>query len=574
MSTTVFKNIKEYFSVNKQFVIPNYQRGYKWSVKKGANQSALEKLCDDLIKAPRDQKYFLQGVTVSEDDENIILIDGQQRTTSLYFLLWYLKVEFFDSIILHYDIRDKSKEFINCLKKLDFDYQNFDSENSSQDIFYFKEAIKQIDNKLNKFDLLEFSDFLLDKVNILYITIDKGKATKTFTMMNGAKATMLQEELIKAEILRQISFPSVSYKKTSTSIDDNLSELKNIISIDWETNAKRSRYAREWDKWLYWWNQKEVQQFFNTERPLGLLLDFYFSKETFNNEKRKYFQFKMLLSKKTSIQIFKELRDLQKSFEDVMNNSKIYNYLKLSLLCSGDPTDTYNVLDFFFSNKSKIQVLNDYSKWRVVGATHRQITKENDLRDNEDSKEQRASDALKSLSQKFVYNNHNDLALKQLLRLNVEEDNKLFNGIGRKFDFTIYDKNKSLEHIHPKSKVFHIKKTIKDGVEVVSYYNGNGIIENSKPLGEDWLDRDLLEDCTEHSIGNLVLLDKNENSKFNNKPFKEKKEIYFNINEGFKSRNLLHTIAVFSKSSWTKEDIEKNQYNFLTRFKKDYGISE
>lgn len=573
MSTTVFKNIKEYFSINKQFVIPNYQRGYKWSVKKGDNLSALEILCDDLIKAPQDEKYFLQGVTVCEEENKIILIDGQQRTTSLYFLLWYLKVDFLDRITLHYDIRAKSRDFINNLKSPEFDHSNFDSENSSQDIFYFKEAIKQIDKKLKNRNLEEFSEFLLEKVNILYITISKEKATKTFTMMNGAKATMLQEELIKAEILRQISVPSFNEKKISTSIDDNLHELKNIISIDWETNAKRSRYAREWDKWLYWWHQKEVQIFFNSEKPLGLLLDFYFSKESFGKENRKFFNFKTLLNKKSSIQIFKELRDLQKSFEDIINNNKTYNYLKLALLCSSDPSDTHDILSLFFSHKTKIPVLNDYSKWRIIGATHKQITKENELKDGEDSKEKKAINVLEALSSKFVYNNHNDLALKQLLRLNVEEENKLFNGIGRKFDFSIYG-NKSLEHIHPKSKVFHINTITRDGVEETNYYNGNSEILPSKPVSTEWLDRNSLKDCTEHSIGNLVLLDKNENSKFNNKPFQDKKEIYFNINEGFKSRNLLHTIAVFSKSSWTKDDIEKNQEIFLTRFKEDYGISK
>lgn len=573
MSTTVFKNIREYFSTNKQFVIPNYQRGYKWSVKNNKNLSALEILCNDLIKAPKDEKYFLQGVTVCEEENTIILIDGQQRTTSLYFLLWYLKIDILENIKLHYDIREKSKTFITNLKNSDFNYGSFDSNNLSQDIFYFKAAIEQIKTKLKLVDLEEFRDFLLDKVHILYITISKDKATKTFTMMNGAKATMLQEELIKAEILRQISIPLVSQKRISTSIDDNLFELKNIISIDWETNAKRSRYAREWDKWLYWWNQKEVQRYFDVEKPLGLLLDFYFNKEESEQEKRIFFKFKTLLTKKTSMQIFKELRDLQKSFEDIINDNRTYNYLKLSLLCSANSSDIYDILQFFFSNKTDVQALNNYAKWRIVGATHRQITKVGDVRDGEDSKEQKAFDALKALSSKFVYNVHNDLALKQLLRLNIEEDNRLFNGIGRKFDFEIYS-NKSLEHIHPKSKVYHLKVHIENEREIEAYHDGNDEKLNDVTFSDEWLNRDSLENCSEHSIGNLVLLDKNENSKFNNRSFQIKKEIYFNINEGFKSRNLLHTIAVFSKSSWTKEDIEKNQLNFLNRFKKDYGISE
>ena len=65
---------------------------------------------------------------------------------------------------------------------------------------------------------------------------------------------------------------------------------------------------------------------------------------------------------------------------------------------------------------------DDYAKWRLVGATHRQITKANELRDDEVSKEdkvskeEKANFALKELSQRFVYKNAYDLALKQLLR--------------------------------------------------------------------------------------------------------------------------------------------------------------
>jgi uncharacterized protein with ParB-like and HNH nuclease domain len=574
MNKTTFKSIREYFSSgNQNFIIPNYQRGFKWSVKNNDDLSAVEKLCDDLINAAKDQNYFLQGVTVCEEGDQIILIDGQQRTTTLYLILWFLEVDFFNKITLKYDVREKSKEFISKLKETEFDYKNFDSKNSNQDIFYFKKAIEQIENKLGNIEKDLFTQFLLEKVNVLYITISKEKATKTFTMMNGAKATMLQEELIKSEILRQISIPLINQKSISTSIDENLSELKNIISIDWETNAKRSRYAREWDKWLYWWNQKEVQIFFNTEKPLGFLLQFYFYKDQFIHADTTFIQFKELLNSMSAIQIFKKLRDLQKSFEDIFKEPKSHNYLKLSLLCSSGLSDVFDIINFFFLNKAENDKLKSYAQWRLVGATHREITKEKELGEDEERKEQKAHIVMNNLSDRFLYNNFYDIALKQLLRLNVEEDNKLFNGKGRKFDFSIYG-NKSLEHIHPKSKVFHSKKVNENDLEKILYYDGNNNLLNDKPYEKQWLDRGLLKDCTEHSIGNLVLLDKNENSKFNDKPFDKKKDIYFNVNEGFKSRNLLHSIAVFAKSSWIKDDIEDNQNKFLTRFKKDYGISE
>ncbi len=144
----------------------------------------------------------------------------------------------------------------------------------------------------------------------------------------------------------------------------------------------------------------------------------------------------------------------------------------MSFLCSKEIKDKFEIIKFFIQQKNDIKKLEDYSKWRLVDATHRQITKSNELNDDEDRKEDKAKKALELLSQKFVYGYNNDLALKQLLRLNVEEDNKLNDGRGRKFDFNIYG-DKSLEHIHPKSKAYHRANIEKDGIIEVVYKDGN-----------------------------------------------------------------------------------------------------
>jgi hypothetical protein len=588
-SKTAFKTMEEFlFQDNKTFVIPNYQRGYKWAVKeKEKADTAVEKLMDNLLNADKNQQYFLQGVTVVEENDKIILIDGQQRTTTLYLLLWCLGKEKIENITLNYDIREQSKKFIHNLKNESFDIENFDKENKFQDVFYFKKAIKQINSKIEKLKtdeskFKEFIDFLLKKVTILYIVIDKDKATKTFTMMNGSKATMLQEELVKAEMLRMVSFPDLKGKQVSTSVDDNLNDLKEIIAKDWEINALRSRYAREWDKWLYWWNRKDVKDFFGVENPMGLLLKFYYTRKQIDNliDESKKFSFEnfrelFIGNEKLKTKLtFKELRDLQKSFEDIFNNAKLHNYLKMSLLCSINNDDKYDIIDYFIHKKHEKNLIDDYAKWRLIGSTHRQIVKGKELREDEDKKEDKAAEVLNKLSGSFVYQNAYDFALKQLLRLNVEEDNKLFDGKGRKLDFSIYG-NKSLEHIHPKSKAYYKKEIVNEDESLtIVYKDGNdielGVLE---PKGIEWLNRDEMgTNCSEHCIGNLVLLDKNENSKFNNKPFDAKKEVYFNVDEVFKSRNLLHTISVFANSNWKKEHIQENQKKFIVRFKQDYGI--
>lgn len=567
-SKTVFKSIRDFlYQENKIFVIPNYQRGYKWAVKYENKESAVEKLMNDLIKAYKNQEYFLQGVTVSESaDKQIILIDGQQRTTTLYLLLWCLDKDKVKDINLVYDIREQSKEFIHALKSNDFDYMNFDIDEKSQDVYYFKEAINQINSKISEIDnKSEFYDFLLDNVKILYIIIDIEKATNTFTMMNGNKATMLKEELIKAEMLRKVSLPEIKDKQVSTSIDENLTYLKEIITQDWETSALRSRYAREWDKWLYWWNRKDVRIFFEIENPMGLLISFYlWNKKITKKEHNKFTfdDFKAMLysnniaEKQMTKLIFKELRDLQKSFEDIYNKHKIHNYLKMSLICADGEEDRYNIIRYFIEKKNEDKVKDDYAKWRLVGATHIEIV-DPAKSTSKSSKEEKAENVYELLSQANVYWDENDmeyndgrkeLAFKQLLRLNVEMDNDL----NRYFDFSIW-KKRSLEHIFPKSRKSEI--TFDLGTSV-------------------------------HCIGNLVLLYGSDNSSFGKLDFENKKEKFFNyyvhtknrenkeIESIINSNKLLHTVSVFSNKQWKDKEIAENQIRFLDRFEKDYGLTK
>ncbi|NMA74177.1 MAG: DUF262 domain-containing protein [Bacteroidales bacterium] len=543
-------SLKEYLDKEKTFIIPNYQRGYIWGRNNKSDKNSVEFILETIKNGFYNKlKVFLQGITASETETNIELIDGQQRTTFFYLLLCYLEYE--KKINLIYSIRKESEAFLNDLHKKDrstivtMSLEN--EEELYQDVFFFKKTLRHIHSELKHIDKELLKLYILNDIKFLYINIPKEKAIKTFSMMNGNKAVMLPEELIKAEMLRQISLNSeIEYED---------------FSKKWETNALRSRYAREWDKWLRWWNKSDVRYFFKVKNPMGLLLEYYYFK--LGRDKNFNFpRFKALLSTKREAQIhFKGLRNLQKSFEDIYNDPIIYNLLGVSLKDSGD--DKLKIILFFIENKHNLEELYEFTKWRVVGVTYDQI-KNNDEEENE--KEYKALEAFNALNQKFVYNSEgNKFVRKYLLYLNVIEDNKTNNGNGRKFNFHIFDKQ-SLEHIHPKSKVFH-----KDGA---LYKDGNEtIIGDKKPLGSEWLNRDeCTENISEHSIGNLVLLEGTNNSAFGNKTFNEKKNIYFDLKTNFKSRELLHTISVFAKEKWGKEEIEENQYNIISQFQKNYKI--
>jgi hypothetical protein len=126
--------------------------------------------------------------------------------------------------------------------------------------------------------------------------------------------------------------------------------------------------------------------------------------------------------------------------------------------------------------------------------------------------------------------------------MNVDMDTQL----DRRFDFSIWS-SKSLEHIHPRSKVNELT----------------------------WS-----EDLSIHNIGNLVLLYGRDNSAFGKLPFDDKKNKLFNPNRAednekkslIKSISLLHTVSVFSNNKWGVEEIQTNRELFLKDFRNTYNL--
>lgn len=522
--------IEEYFKKGN-FVIPNYQRGYKWGVPNMDGECAVSILMDNLIDAYLKQvpEYYIQGVTVCKDEKSIILIDGQQRTTTFYLLLKYLNYNQLPTI--RYDIRNDSHEFLlnSEIKESAIEYTGSNPiDENAQDIFYFKKAIKTIhqkSNSINEFDNLTFLNFILKSVKLFFIEVNKDDDTKVFSMMNGQKAIMKTDELIKASLLSKSSRTSKHKNELVT------------LAEEWEINSLRNRYAREWDKWLYWWNKKSVKDFYGSQsNPMGLLLEyFYYSREEDKSKDYNYKHFNELFFKDvTSAKSnYKAIRDLQKTFEDWYNDYNFYNYL--GLILRSDVSKKEAIL-YLLKNNS-LDEIKRYAKWSLISASHKQITKSNELNEDENTKEDKALDVLNNLSAKEVYGYSNNEALRQLLRRNVELDCKL----ERKFDFKIYGE-KSLEHIYPKSRA-------------------------------NDLSFDMNSDYSVHSIGNLVLLDKNTNSSFNDSLPEYKTKKYFDLENVRWSLKLQHTVSVFTQKEWKEDAIVKNQEDFLVEFKKYYGIN-
>lgn len=554
-----FKSIKEYFSDRRLFVVPYYQRGYKWSLQTNIKRGELHLnlLIKDLIsefenatvdgKIYEHHEYYLQGITVKEATDTIELVDGQQRTTSLFIILCVLEKLGIDTGIqldrkLKYDVREAANEVLQ-----DFIVGKVEGDEKIQDIAALKKAWKLCYTQLAKLkDLALFTEFLLLHIKIIYIKLDNLQdEAKVFSMMNKDKAEMSHTDLIKSNILRE----------TSRQIYAEV-QHENHQGLEWQINEIRTKLATEWDNWRKWWEDKEHTAFCDMisistkkdgEPNLSRLLSLYIKLEEKDASGIQLFEyFKAKIADRNPIDVeaiivFDKTKLLQNILEEWFDDIKIYNYLGLLFKGCGLEKKEDVLLDIIRSYKEKKEnfrskvkdlyietILGDESAERLIN----RIVNHND-----------------------AYHNMYTIIARQLLRMNVERATSQ----KQKFDFTLYEENnynseqiddaakRSVEHIKPQTFVHH-------------------------NLSEQELDE--LNGLT-NTLGNLVLVPKGLNSKLGNKAFESKKQIVFNelVNSKENKYGLwLHTLSVFgSKSEWLKKEIDDNKQIFIKEAKSFYN---
>ena len=567
--------------------IPCYQRGYVWGKKREGTKDSVSFMLDTLMEGygtdeteDQDRKdIFVQGITVvpSEDgaDNKYIVIDGQQRTTFFYLLLKTLGDDKIITIIYNSSRGASATDVSPQLWLNNFSLKTDCTENVSeptQDVYFFKKTVRLIkEHVLYKANHEKLITYIRKHVRFLLIPIPASLAVSTFTMMNGNKAMMADYELIKADLLRRASLGTGGYS--------------NSTAREWDNISLRSRYAHEWDRWLHWWKQDEVQKMFNCTNPMGWLLktvfdvskvdeDLFSSYKVYINNKEKETQNGYNPAQAAKL-LFAELRACQHKFEDTYANPIKYNQFGITLRFLNSEERIKFIKDYFL-NSGNYAVLKDLTllyNLLLMGYTYNQISNKRFLIE-------KVNDFKSSLIEGEIYGLNNELAYRYLLVRNVERDCEL----SRRFDFSVWG-NRSLEHVYPKSKVVHEGQ---DGLmgghgelikELDDYFiDDKGLLQLKNPNKVRYIDiksyitqksikiewdeyvkknadryRFLTEfssiNLSEHCIGNLLLLYGNNNSSFGNKMPEEKRQSYFELNRDgiFNSRHLLHTAFSFGR---------------------------
>ncbi len=213
--TTLLKFIKD--NQKNQLIIPIYQRLYSWE------KEQCKELWDDIIKIGGNDKmdghfigsilYVLDGITHS--DNALLIIDGQQRLTTITLLLTALRNHCSDKrkeIEDHYLInsnRDGDKKFRLILSESDKDTLLYlidkDRRKPSEPSLKIVENFKLFEEWVSNTDKLETIFRGLEKLMIVEIALEKEKYDPQliFESMNSKGIELMQTDLIRNYIVME-----------------------------------------------------------------------------------------------------------------------------------------------------------------------------------------------------------------------------------------------------------------------------------------------------------------------------------------------------------------------------------
>lgn len=246
MSTNYELELKPISSLlNLSFYIPAYQRGYRWSKRQVTELlNDIKEFQQQAENSPKSAFYCLQPIVVKKHGESWELVDGQQRLTTIFIVLTYLKDILAllgkSRYALSYETRENSAEFL----------QHIDEARGEEniDFFHIVEAKKAVEEWFKSQDgtyQIKFIQTLLNdddtgkNVKVIWYQIDQAEnVTEVFTRLNMGKIPLVNAELVKALFLKSSNFIH-SGKEAK-----NLQQLN--ISQEWDAIEKRLQDDAFW----------------------------------------------------------------------------------------------------------------------------------------------------------------------------------------------------------------------------------------------------------------------------------------------------------------------------------------
>lgn len=201
-----------------QFLVPSYQRKYSWSNKE------RKELWDDIQEARKNNINHFFGTLIFKKVENENLdevyeiIDGQQRTTSLFILLHTLiskitdsdkKNKYFEKLIysdksLRVSLQGNDNNYLYQLFKnyAELDRKQEISKRSHRNLFDARIFFENILSNNSEQDVLETINFILQKIEVLVLVVEKqSEAIRMFEIINDRGLELSYLDKVKSILM-------------------------------------------------------------------------------------------------------------------------------------------------------------------------------------------------------------------------------------------------------------------------------------------------------------------------------------------------------------------------------------
>jgi len=278
------------------FYIPAYQRGYRWTIQE------VKDLLNDIneftpreIDGSNDKTWYcLQPVVVKQREKGVYeVIDGQQRLTTAYLILYYLNQDYVEKkrdklFQLDYETRPDSKAFLQHPEE---------DTDSCIDFYYIHQAYSTIETWFEakgeqSFDKNDFRSKIKFHTKVIwYETMEENPIT-VFTRLNIGKISLTNAELIKALFLNSSNF------RTS-----NVDGMR----------RRQIEIANEWDQIETAFQNDKLWYFLCNQQIRDNRIEFIFDLMNSSNDRDPYSTFRFFNAKLAG----KNEDDMKKNWEEI-----------------------------------------------------------------------------------------------------------------------------------------------------------------------------------------------------------------------------------------------------------------
>lgn len=541
------------------FVVPSYQRGYRWT------DSQIKRLLNDLYEfgKEKDRKnplvgdfYCLQPIVVKKltdaevhkelGDEYKIdsgtvyyeIADGQQRMITVFILLKYLLRDSDPYSIEFERDKDRSNDRHSLLESMD---DKFDPDSVSAnyaDAYYFLEAFKSITAWFDEYkkitgknNLKSYMETVLcEDTHVIWYELDSNAdCYSIFKNINHGKIPLTDAELVKAMLLNS------KYYAVGSNVNAKI------------VKQEQDRYARLWDEIQKALSDDGMWSFItgggNIDIPTNIdfIIRLIVAKDDpfyHDNSDYKYFSyFENKLAEETDQKayiesVFESLKTTFRTIQDWYNNYALHNYIGFILTYSAKKDVDTRI-------RIIIDLITEYESSGKTEFVEKKLREER----------------IKKMFEKFTvdainYEDNREAVEKLLMLFNIEE----LNEIHAKFNFNVDKDRWSIEHIkaqhseitqadkrkqylqHEKESLEKLKKSTGDDKikkeidcimpQIEELLKKINIDENEFKQVAECIDKNIdgFDEDDMHKLGNLALITKADNSSLGNKPFYLKRE--------------------------------------------------